>query len=110
MKTKRRAAADELQTIPGVGPSIARDLRQLGVCHVAELRGRDPEQLYRRLGELRGMRQDPCLLYVFRCAVYFASTKRPDPRRLRWWWWKERGSERARASRAGSSSRRRTVG
>jgi len=99
MTIRRRSARDELQTIPGVGPSIARDLRQLGVRHVAELKGRDPEQLYQRLGELRGIRQDPCLLYVFRCAVYFASTKRPVPERLNWWWWKDRGRRTGRPAR-----------
>lgn len=88
MTPKRRVAKDELQTIPGVGPSIARDLRQLGVRRVADLKKRNPEQLYRRLNELRGVRQDPCVLYTFRCAVYFASTARPEARKLNWWWWK----------------------
>jgi hypothetical protein len=88
MATKRRVG-DELQTIPGVGPSIARDLRQLGVRRVADLKQRDPEQLYRRLNQIRGVRQDPCLLYTFRCAVYFASTARPAAERLKWWWWKD---------------------
>ena len=76
---KRAAAGDDLQRIPGVGPSIARDLRGLGIRRVAELRGREPEARYRRINEQRGERRDPCLLYVFRCAVYFASTARPDP-------------------------------
>jgi hypothetical protein len=92
MPTKRRAATDELQTIPGVGPSIARDLRQLGVRRVADLKRRSPEALYRRLNDLRGERQDPCVLYVFRCAVYYASTERPDAKRLNWWWWKDRSA------------------
>ena len=91
-------AADDLQRIPGVGPSIARDLRELGIGRVADLRGRDPERLYRRLNERRGVRQDPCLLYVFRCAVYYASTARPDPERLKWWRWKD-GAGRAGARR-----------
>lgn len=90
MPSKRRVPSDQLQVIPGVGPSIARDLRQLGVRHVADLKTRDPETLYRRLGEIRGARQDPCVLYTFRCAVYFARSPRPDPKRLRWWWWKGR--------------------
>ncbi len=90
MPVKRRASRDPLQSIPGVGPSIARDLRQLGVRRVADLKHRDPERLYGRLNALRGARQDRCLLYTFRCAVYFASTARPDPRRLKWWWWKDR--------------------
>ena len=86
----KRAHRDELQRIPGVGPSIARDLRGLGIRRVADLKGRDPERLYRRLEEQRGRRQDPCVLYTFRCAVYFATTARPDPERLKWWWWKDR--------------------
>ncbi len=35
------------QTIPGVGPSLARDFVALGFSSVSELRGRDPEALYR---------------------------------------------------------------
>jgi len=36
--------------------------------------------------------------YVFRSAVYFASTARPDPERLQWWWWKDRKGRRRTAS------------
>jgi hypothetical protein len=79
---------DPLQRIPGVGPSIAQDLRDLGIERVADLRSRDPERLYARMNALRGIRQDPCLLYVFRCAVYFASTRKPKPALLNWWAWK----------------------
>ncbi len=80
---------DELQTIPGVGPSIAIDLRELGIRHVADLKGRDPEQMYQELIVRRGKHQDRCLLYVFRCAVYFARTRHPDPEKLKWWKWKD---------------------
>lgn len=80
---------DELQTIPGVGPSIALDLRELGIRRVADLVGKDPERMYQELIVRRGMHQDRCLLYVFRCAVYFASTKRPRPEKLKWWNWKD---------------------
>ncbi|HXI19524.1 MAG TPA: helix-hairpin-helix domain-containing protein [Gemmatimonadales bacterium] len=88
-RPRRRRQPDPLQLIPGVGPSIARDLRALGIRRVADLRGRDPERLYRRLILLRGTHQDRCLLYVFRCAVYFAGTPRPRLERLRWWYWKD---------------------
>jgi Pathogenicity locus len=87
---KRATAGDDLQRIPGVGPSIARELRGLGIRRLADLRGRDPETLYQRLNKRRGERQDPCVLYVFRCAVYFANTAHPRPERLKWWWWKDR--------------------
>jgi len=83
------AARDPLQEIPGVGPSIAADLRALGIRSVAQLRRRNPQRLYDRLSELRGP-QDPCVLYVLRCAVYYASTPRPKPDLLKWWNWKDR--------------------
>jgi hypothetical protein len=81
---------DPLQEIPGVGPSIAADLRELGVERVSDLRHGDPQVLYERLSALRGVRQDPCVLYVFRGAVYYASRKRHDPELLKWWNWKDR--------------------
>ena len=82
-------ALKELQRIPGVGPSIARDLLELGFTRVADLRGRNAEKLYERSNQLRGERQDRCLLYVFRCAVYFATEQKPDRERLKWWKWSD---------------------
>jgi hypothetical protein len=81
---------DPLRIIPGIGPSLAQDLRDLGYGEVEALRGEDPEEMYVRLIHLRGERQDPCVLYVFRCAVYFASTPDPEPELLKWWAWKNR--------------------
>jgi len=82
--------ADPLQVIPGVGPSIARDLRALGITRVDQLKGENPERLYARSNALRGVTQDRCLLYVFRCAVYYASERRPKPRLLKWWNWSDK--------------------
>lgn len=81
---------DELQQLPAVGPSIAQDLRRLGVKSVKDLARRDPERLYERLCVLTQERQDPCVLYTFRCAVYAARTPRPKPELLKWWNWKGR--------------------
>lgn len=81
---------DELQTLPGIGPSLTGDLRALGVRRVADLKRRDPERLYAQLSRLRGRRQDPCVLYAFRCAAYAARTARPSPELLKWWNWKGR--------------------
>lgn len=78
-----------LQEIPGVGPSIARDLRSLGIKKVSDLKRRDPERLYRRLCQQEDQHVDRCVLYVFRCAVYYASTRRPHPEKLKWWNWKD---------------------
>ena len=86
---KLAAPLKGLQRIPGIGPSLSRDLVDLGIKRVSDLRGRNPERLYERLCAVRGQRQDRCVLYVFRCAVYFASEKRHDPERLKWWHWKD---------------------
>ena len=79
----------DLQRIPGVGPSLARDLADLGMRHVTDLRRRNPERLYQKLCELRGQPIDRCVLYVFRCAVYFASNSRHEASLLKWWNWKD---------------------
>jgi hypothetical protein len=83
----------DLRRIPGVGPSIARDLYELGVRRVADLKKADPEDLYERRCVQQGVRIDRCLLYVFRCAVYFASHKAHDPELLKWWNWKDRPAD-----------------
>ena len=84
------ALRDPLQEIPGIGPSLSADLRALGIEAVPDLVGRDPVDLYERLSVLEGVRQDPCVLYVFRCAVYYASEGEHDPELLLWWNWKNR--------------------
>ena len=80
---------DDLQSIPGVGKSLSQDLRDLGYHAVQELKGEDPEKMYRDLMDLRGEHIDRCVLYVFRCAVYYASNTEYDPALLKWWNWKE---------------------
>ena len=82
------AALRRLQEIPGVGPSLAQDLLSLGYGSVPELAGQDPEAMYQRLMDKAGKHIDRCVLYVFRCAVYYASNERHDPEKLQWWVWK----------------------
>jgi hypothetical protein len=64
-------------------------LADLAIRRVSDLRRRNPERLYQRLCTLRGEHIDRCVLYVFRCAVYFAARPNPEPERLKWWNWKE---------------------
>ena len=81
----------ELMTIPGVGKSIANDLVKIGIKSVRDLKGKSPEKLYGQSNRVAGCVQDRCLLYVFRCAVYFAETppaRRKDDK-LKWWNWKQ---------------------
>lgn len=80
----------ELQKIPGVGKTIARDLYNLGFNSITDLKDKDPEKIYNDHCSHKGMQVDRCMLYVFRCAVYFASSKEHDPELLKWWNWKEK--------------------
>lgn len=91
---------EALTAIPGVGKSIAEDLRRIGIRRTGDLKGKNPEALYDLSNLDRGRVQDRCLLYVFRCAVYFANTPAAnrDPEKLKWWHWKD-----ARAPRHGYS-------
>lgn len=91
--TCRKSILKDLQHIPGVGPSIANDLVELGITGVQDLVGRNPEVLYAALCEQAGQTVDRCVLYVFRCAVWFAehsvSEQNLDPEKLKWWNWKD---------------------
>lgn len=79
----------ELQRIPGVGRETEKDLIRLGFSTIASLKGADPEEMYERECLERGVRIDRCQLYVYRCAVYYASTDNPEPEKLKWWNWKD---------------------
>jgi hypothetical protein len=85
----RAAILKDLQRIPGIGPRLARDLVDLGIRRVSDLRRSNPEQLYKKLCALRGKQEDRCVLYTFRCAIYFASEPAPDPELLKWWNWQD---------------------
>lgn len=80
----------ELQTIPGVGTEVAKDLVLLGIRSVKSLKGKDPEKLYEKLCKLEGQHIDRCMLYTLRCAVYYASNTAHDTRLLKWWNWKDK--------------------
>jgi hypothetical protein len=87
-----KSAIKDLMRIPGVGKSIAHDLTEINIYSVKELVGRDPEELFDLSNKFVGVVQDRCLLYTFRCAVYFAETppEKHDKELLKWWNWKER--------------------
>ncbi len=89
MKTVKRSGSKGLEDIPGVGTEMAKDLRDLGVRSLFDLQDRDPERLYHRLCDLRKAPVDRCVLYVFRCAVYYASNAEHDQEKLKWWNWKD---------------------
>ncbi len=79
----------DLLTIPGVGKNIKCRLLELGYTCVEDLIGADPERMYAQDNIAHGGGVDRCVLYVYRCGVYFAETKQPDPEKLKWWNWKD---------------------
>jgi hypothetical protein len=83
-------ALKDFRRIPGVGKSIAQDFVDLGFRSVDELKGQDPKHLYEKFCVLKKCHVDRCLLYVFKCAVYFAEEEDPEEELLKWWNWKNR--------------------
>jgi Pathogenicity locus len=86
---KIKPTKSELQQIPGVGPSIAGDLQGIGIARIQDLKGKSPQALYDQLCAVTGLKHDRCILYVFRCAVYYASHAKHDPEKLKWWNWQD---------------------
>ena len=79
----------DLRRIPGVGKNMEEHLVRLGYTSVDSLRGQDPEAMYAQDCRLHGGYLDRCVLYVYRCAVYFAENERHEPEKLKWWNWKD---------------------
>lgn len=79
----------DLLTVPNIGPSIKEDLMNIGITCVEDLKGKDPEELYRNDCKVKGFQDDRCLLYVFRMAVYYAENEEREKEKLKWWYWKD---------------------
>lgn len=77
--------------LPGIGPRIGRYMNDIGIYRVGDLKGQNAEELYQRNNMMRGFEDDPCFLYVFRMAIYFAENDVHDPEKLKWWTWRREG-------------------
>ncbi|KPF48383.1 mitomycin resistance protein [beta proteobacterium AAP121] len=89
-KARHAAECERLEQLPNIGPSIAGDLRSLGIVHPQELAGRDPHALYVGLCEKTGKRQDPCVLDTFMAATAFMAGAEARP------WWDYTAERKAR--------------
>jgi len=88
--TDKKAILKEFQTLPSIGKACALDMWNIGLRSVNDLKGKDPRALYDKLNAVTGMTHDICMLYTFRCAVYYASEPQRDPEKLKWWYWKDK--------------------
>jgi hypothetical protein len=76
-----RAKVEKLTDLPNVGKATAADLRTIGIERPKQLEGADPYDLYVRLCQAFGQRQDPCMLDVLMSVVDFMDGAEPK----RWW-------------------------
>ncbi len=86
-----------LRDLAGVGPSIAKDLRILGVQNVTHLATFEGRELYDKLCVLTRERQDPCVLDTFVCAVAQARNPRLPAEKRDWWYWSRKRKADAKA-------------
>jgi hypothetical protein len=84
---RRVSERRELLDLEGIGPAMLADLERLGVREVATLSRQEPRALYDRLCRLTGVRQDPCVLDTFSCAVAQARDPELPAAQRKWWWW-----------------------
>jgi hypothetical protein len=77
----QRERLNRLTDLPNVGPSIAQDLKLIGISTPAQLKGQNPVPLYDNLCLKTGVRQDPCVLDVF-----ISITRFMDGEAARAWW------------------------
>ena len=89
-KAQHPAECQQLEQLPNIGPSIAADLRSIGVQHPGDLAERDAFDLYQALQRATGRRQDPCVLDTFMAATDFM---RGAPRKP---WWAYTAERKAR--------------
>jgi hypothetical protein len=85
-----RSRLEKLTDLPNIGPACARDLQRLGFSHPGQLQGKSGFELYDRLCETTGTRQDPCMLDTFLSVTHFMDGGKAKP------WW-EFTAERKRA-------------
>ena len=88
--TNKEKILKQFQTIPSIGKACSLDLWNIGLRSIDELAGQNPRVLYNKLNNLTGVNHDICMLYTFRCAVYYATEKTHDKNKLYWWYWKDK--------------------
>jgi len=77
----RHEQVSQLTDLPNIGPSLAGDLRLLGIARPQQLQDADAYRLYRRLCDSTQVRHDPCILDVFLSITDFMAGNPP-----RVWW------------------------
>jgi Pathogenicity locus len=77
----------KLGDLAGVGKAFLKDFEVLGIRNVDQLKKQDGRRLYKRLCEITGTRQDPCVEDTLVCAVAQAKDPNLPPEQRQWWYW-----------------------
>jgi len=83
LRQPRRNASDELQSIPASGPASPRTCAT-SACAACGAQRPEPRSHVPALVHWRGVQQDRCVLYVFRCA-YTCEAQAPQSREAQVW-------------------------
>ena len=76
-----------LKDLRSVGPATVRDFNKMGITNVSQLVDKDAVKLYHKLEKITGIRQDPCVEDVFRCAIEQARNPRLSKQKSDWFYW-----------------------
>lgn len=81
VKAKSAEDVKKFQDIPNIGPAMIRDFHQLGLKVAVDLKRKDPFILYKKMCQISGSRQDPCVLDTYMAAIDFMNGAPARP----WW-------------------------
>ena len=84
-----------LQDLISIGPAMLRDFELLGIRDVPTLARQNPREMYRRLCEVTGQKQDICCLSVFQAAVAQARNALLPAEQSVWWYWSRKRKARS---------------
>ncbi|XOV80931.1 MAG: helix-hairpin-helix domain-containing protein [Aestuariibacter sp.] len=86
-RIRELCALSEVSSLHSVGPSLASMIVAIGYDSLNRLVGANPKKMYDQLNTQFGIRFDPCVEDVFRCAVAQASYKDLPAESRDWWYW-----------------------
>lgn len=95
----RRDALQRLTDLPNVGPSVAGDLRLLGIELPQQLAGWNAWEMYAALCSITQQQHDPCVIDIFLSLTDFMAGGDPKP----WWHYTAQRKAQARSGELGGS-------
>jgi len=77
----------KLSDLVSVGPATVRDLNDLGIRTVDDLKGQSAAALYEQLQEIRGQKMDICCKDVYEAAIAQANDPDLPAKKRQWPYW-----------------------